>query len=43
MKRLSCFIIGLLLLVVGCTDTTSHSKAVYMLLDTSGTYTPRAR
>lgn len=39
MKRLSCFIIGLLLLVVGCTDTTSHSKAVYMLLDTSGTYT----
>jgi hypothetical protein len=39
MKRLSSFLIGLLLLVVGCSDTTSHSKAVYMLLDTSGTYT----
>jgi hypothetical protein len=31
--------IGLLLLAGGCSDTTSHSKAVYMLLDTSGTYT----
>ncbi|BCA79070.1 MAG: VWA domain-containing protein [Desulfuromonadales bacterium] len=39
MKRLSCILIGLLLLAGGCTDTTSHSKAVYMLLDTSGTYT----
>ena len=39
MKRLTCMLIGLLLLVVGCSDTTSHSKAVYMLLDTSGTYT----
>ncbi len=39
MKRLSSFLIGLLLLIVGCSDTTSHSKAVYMLLDTSGTYT----
>ena len=23
----------------GCADTTSHSRAVFMLLDTSGTYT----
>ncbi|MBN1141700.1 MAG: VWA domain-containing protein [Deltaproteobacteria bacterium] len=26
-------------LLCGCTDTTSHSRAVYMLMDTSGTYT----
>jgi hypothetical protein len=39
MKRLTLFLAGLLLLTSGCSDTTSHSKAVYMLLDTSGTYT----
>ena len=39
MKNLACFMTGLLLLAGGCSDTTSHSKAVYMLLDTSGTYT----
>jgi hypothetical protein len=39
MKRFISMSVGLLLLVVGCSDTTSHSKAVYMLLDTSGTYT----
>ena len=27
------------LLLGGCADTKSHSKAVYMLMDTSGTYT----
>lgn len=27
-----------LTLLSGCTDSTSHSRAVYMLLDTSGTY-----
>lgn len=27
------------LLMAGCADTTSHTKGVYMLLDTSGTYT----
>lgn len=27
------------LLTFGCADNTSHSRAVYMLLDTSGTYT----
>ncbi len=39
MKRLTLLLAGLLLLASGCSDTTSHSKAVYMLLDTSGTYT----
>lgn len=28
-----------LFLLFGCADNTSHSRAVYMLLDTSGTYT----
>lgn len=27
------------LILCGCADTTSHSRGVYMLLDTSGTYT----
>jgi len=39
MKKLILLFAILPLLVGGCTDTTSHSKAVYMLLDTSGTYT----
>ncbi len=39
MKRVISILIGLLLLTASCTDTSSHSKAVYMLLDTSGTYT----
>ncbi len=39
MTRLTLLLAGLLLLASGCSDTTSHSKAVYMLLDTSGTYT----
>jgi len=39
MKKLILSLLGLVLLVGGCSDTTSHSKAVYMLLDTSGTYT----
>jgi hypothetical protein len=39
MKRLALSLIGLLILAAGCSDTQSHSKAVYMLLDTSGTYT----
>ncbi len=37
-------IVGISLLVLfifaaGCADTTSHSRGVYMLMDTSGTYT----
>lgn len=39
MKHLLIFPMLLLLFVAGCTDNTSHSRAVYMLLDTSGTYT----
>lgn len=31
--------ITLLIILVSCTDTTSHSRGVYMLMDTSGTYT----
>ncbi len=41
MKKIVCLSILLFaaaLLLVGCPDTTSHSKGVYMLLDTSGTY-----
>ena len=37
-KRLSLIPICLVLIVGGCADTTSHSKGVYMLLDSSGTY-----
>lgn len=39
MNPLFAFLMLLLLLLPGCTDNTSHSRAVYMLLDTSGTYT----
>lgn len=32
-------ILSLLLLLAGCADSTSHTRGVYMLMDTSGTYT----
>ena len=32
------FVIIAAVLMAGCLDTTSHSRAVFMLLDTSGTY-----
>jgi hypothetical protein len=32
-------ILLLLLLLAGCTDSKSHTRGVYMLMDTSGTYT----
>jgi hypothetical protein len=40
MKRNAIVVVGLLLgvLLAGCADTTTHSRGVYMLLDTSGTY-----
>ncbi len=41
MKRDAIVVVVLLigvLLLAGCTDTTTHSRGVYMLLDTSGTY-----
>ena len=38
--KISGFLIGLIFfLISGCADTKSHSTGVYMLLDTSGTYT----
>ncbi len=43
MKRLICLIslfsLFILPALTGCADTTSHTKGVYMLLDSSGTYT----
>lgn len=39
MNRSLSVLLVFLLFVPGCTDNTSHSRAVYMLLDTSGTYT----
>ncbi len=38
MKKLIAFIIIMGILIAGCTDTKKHTKGVYMLLDTSGTY-----
>ena len=40
-KRL--LILGLLLLGTGCSDPRSHSQAVYVLVDTSGTYAQEAQ
>ncbi len=39
MKKSIVFIIMMGVLIAGCTETKKHSKGVYMLLDTSGTYT----
>lgn len=43
MKRSVClislFTLFILPALTGCADTTSHTKGVYMLLDSSGTYT----
>lgn len=38
MKKLFVFVIITGLLFVGCTDTKKHAKGIYMLIDTSGTY-----
>ena len=38
MKKYLSLILLLLPFLWGCPDTTSHSRGVYMLLDTSGTY-----
>lgn len=37
-KSLSFFLLSLFVFFSGCADTTSRSKGVYMLLDSSGTY-----
>ncbi len=39
MKRLIRFALLPALLLAGCGETNSHNRGVYMLLDTSGTYT----
>lgn len=38
MKRFVPLFLAIALLLPGCTNSTSHSKAVYMLMDASGTY-----
>lgn len=38
MKKVTILIIILGLLIAGCGEPKSHSKGIYMLLDTSGTY-----
>lgn len=40
MKKLICLIcLFITATLTGCADTTSHTRGVYMLLDSSGTYT----
>ena len=39
MKKATILIIILSLLIAGCGEPKNHSKGIYMLLDTSGTYT----
>ncbi len=39
MKTLSTLLILISLFILGCADTQSHSTGVYLLMDTSGTYT----
>jgi len=38
MKKTFVFMIAFVVILTGCADTKKHSKGVYMLLDTSGTY-----
>jgi hypothetical protein len=38
MRKITIFLIISFMIIAGCTDTKTHSKGVYMLLDTSGTY-----
>jgi hypothetical protein len=38
MKKLLTLILFASMLLWGCADTTTHTRGVYMLLDTSGTY-----
>ena len=38
MKFFRFWIIGFLILLIGCSQQSNHAKGVYMLLDTSGTY-----
>ncbi len=42
MKRILTFIITIFI-ISACADTTSHTKGVYLLMDTSGTYTKQIK
>lgn len=42
MKRIITFIITIFI-ISACADTTSHTKGVYLLMDTSGTYTKQIK
>ncbi len=39
MRRLTLFLTACALLLSACSDNVSHTRGVYLLLDTSGTYT----
>ncbi len=39
MKTSTAIAVGLLLVLTGCGESVPHTRAVYLLLDTSGTYT----
>lgn len=39
MNKLTVCLLFIGIFLLGCADTKSHSKSVYMLMDTSGTYT----
>jgi len=43
MKRRILIVLAALIVMTGCTDTKKHSRGVYMLLDTSGTYAVELR
>ena len=42
MKKLLALVIGIFI-ISACADTTSHTKGVYLLMDTSGTYTKQIK
>ncbi|MDT8318573.1 MAG: VWA domain-containing protein [bacterium] len=42
MKKLIALMIGIFI-ITACADTTSHTKGVYLLMDTSGTYTQQIK
>ena len=41
-KFISIYLLAILILA-GCADSTSHTRGVYMLMDTSGTYTQQIK
>jgi len=43
MNKLIVTSVLFIIFISGCADTTSHSRGVYMLMDTSGTYTEQIK